>query len=111
MTYTATRYARSPQGTHPCPDSYRGYPHNLVPYPGGRPDEWVCPHALGQEISEAYKANREAAVIEMRRADAERLAREGMAQYEADLYDGKSPSIRETIVAAALAMAELEAVR
>jgi hypothetical protein len=110
MTYKATRYVRHGDGPHPCPDAHPADPHNLR-QSADHPGTWFCLHALGQELYEADRARQEAAVAEMRRADAERLAREGMAQYEADLYDGKSPSIRETIVAAALAMAELEAVR
>lgn len=110
MTYKATRYVRHGDGPHPCPEAHPADPHNLRESTD-RAGSWVCPHALGQELYEADRARQEAAVAEKRRADADRLAREGMEQYEADLRDGKRPSIHETIVAAALAMAELEAVR
>jgi hypothetical protein len=110
VTYKATRYVRHGIGPHRCPDAHPTDPHALM-RDRAQANTWVCPRAFGQEVSEAYIALREASVAEMRRADADRLAREGMERYEADLRDGKRPSIHETIVAATLAMAELEAVR
>lgn len=112
MTYTATRYTRTPGRMHGCPDAYRdqwGNPsHYLAPEPGqDDPTRFVCPLELDQERSEAHAAR----VTAEREAAQKARAAEIAAQHFP--YDGSEPDTvtecrRRTEAAIMQALAETE---
>ncbi len=114
MTYTARRYSRTGEGPHSCPDvDSKRFPilaHNLErDRASALPNMWVCPHALGQELSEAHRAQMDADAATERQAKAEQIAADQIEEYgvsvEADerVSSYKGGTFREMLTAAALA--------
>lgn len=105
MTYTATRYARTPGQVHECPESGGYSRHNLIPEPG-EPREsgvYVCPYDYDQERGARFQEQLEAEAATERRAQAERIAREQIEAW------GGDPTYPVLEIATAAALAGLEA--